>query len=384
MNKYFFIIALFNFIIFDSAVLASEVDDSIKSSVVINESGGSLKSNSFLKRKEVHFMDPKLTSQQKSIILKYYPTQGNMINRIDIPTKIYIGMNGVPVLDQGKYGTCVTFAITAIIDALLGKGDYISQLCNLKLGEYFSSKAVRKGSGGWWGSSEEKILNQINSFGFINKDNQKTKYCGGVSEYPLDSENIPGVPMTLDEFQSMREGLFPPSITIMADSLLTLYQRFTLNPANPLPPYDGDKILIQIKQFLAAVSAKSKDSPLGLVAFGVLLPVQYCSIGACGNYHKIYDTWVVTKAIADVDPSDFLFKLAGHEMIIIGYDDTAVSIDYDGIKHKGLLILRNSFGDNVGDHGDYYMAYDFFKKFAISAQIIYQPDYCLLFDCKKN
>lgn len=42
---------------------------------------------------------------------------------------VELGMNSVPVLDQGSYGTCVTFATTAAMDAVLGLGDYISQQC---------------------------------------------------------------------------------------------------------------------------------------------------------------------------------------------------------------------------------------------------------------
>lgn len=44
-----------------------------------------------------------------------------------------LGMANVPVLDQGAYGTCVTFAATAALDARLQKGDYIDQQCSLAL-----------------------------------------------------------------------------------------------------------------------------------------------------------------------------------------------------------------------------------------------------------
>lgn len=384
MRKNFLISILIIATIFVGRAQATEVDNAIRSSVVITKHDATLRNSLSSERKEVYLIDPKLTPQQKRMILNYQLThvsKTNYPNNISLPNKVYVGMNGVPVLDQGKYGTCVTFANTAAIDALIGKGDYISQLCNLKLGEYLSSKGVFLLSG-WWGAPEGIVLNQLLSFGFINKTNQKAKSCGGVTEYPLDDKNVPGKAMSLDEFQSMREGLIFPPMSIGWDSLLTESQRFTLNPANSFPPYDGDKILMQAKQFLASVAAKTKDNPIGMITFGVLVPVQYCSVGACGSYHETDDTWVITKAIANIDPNDYLFKLAAHEMIIMGYDDDAIAIDNEGVKHQGLLILRNSFGDNVGDHGDYYMTYDFFKKFAVSVQAIYQPDYCLIFDCK--
>ena len=50
-----------------------------------------------------------------------------------------LGMDGVPVLDQGAYGTCVTFASTAALDARIGKGDYISQQCSLALSQGLSN-----------------------------------------------------------------------------------------------------------------------------------------------------------------------------------------------------------------------------------------------------
>jgi len=56
--------------------------------------------------------------------------------------------------------------------------------------------------------------------------------------------------------------------------------------------------------------------------------------------------------------------------VITGYDDLAVAIDDQGRIHKGLLTLRNSWGKNVGDHGDFYMSYDYFKLLVLEVQQI--------------
>ena len=34
-------------------------------------------------------------------------------------------------------------------------------------------------------------------------------------------------------------------------------------------------------------------------------------------------------------------ELAGHEMVIVGYDDNATAVDNTGKEHRGLLKLRN-------------------------------------------
>ena len=35
-------------------------------------------------------------------------------------------------------------------------------------------------------------------------------------------------------------------------------------------------------------------------------------------------------------------------------------IDKNGLEHKGLITLRNSWGENAGDKGNFYMSYDYF------------------------
>jgi len=109
----------------------------------------------------------------------------------DIPTRtlvglqrqIQLGMNQVPVLNQGPHGTCTTFANTAAIDAVLGKGDYISQLCQLQLGFYLENNAYMPS--GWNGTYGPIVLNQMSTFGIINKEQQAINGCGGLTEYPL-------------------------------------------------------------------------------------------------------------------------------------------------------------------------------------------------------
>ncbi|HHT0592672.1 TPA: hypothetical protein ACTXXA_001638 [Legionella anisa] len=83
------------------------------------------------------------------------------------------------------------------------------------------------------------------------------------------------------------------------------------------------------------------------------------TVGAVGKYKtwRYKDIWVLTlEIIADVD-----YVEAAIEMVITGYDDNAVAVDNHGVKHKGLLFLRNSWGTSVGDDSEFYMSYDYFK-----------------------
>ena len=117
----------------------------------------------------------------------------------DLPSYTYVGMHGTPVLNQGRHGSCVTFAITGAIDALLRAGDYISQLCNLELGSQLANEGKQAYSG-WNGNYGSLVLEQIDEYGIVSQSHQKLEGCAGVTEYPVsDAKNI-GYPMSEDEF----------------------------------------------------------------------------------------------------------------------------------------------------------------------------------------
>ena len=102
------------------------------------------------------------------------------------------------------------------------------------------------------------------------------------------------------------------------------------------------------------------------MTFTVLLPqVAWGTAGAMGWHNFFNDTWVFTKSMQK-DIND-LESLDGHELIVTGYDDQAVAMDWRGIRHKGLLTLRSSWGSSVGDWGDFYMSYDYYKTLTVEA-----------------
>ncbi|MGL5741547.1 MAG: C1 family peptidase [Legionella sp.] len=250
-----------------------------------------------------------------------------------LPNSVKLGMNNIPVLDQGMHGTCVTFAITGALDAALAKGDYISQLCHLQLGSYLEKHSY--GVSGWNGSNTHYVVHQIEEFGIINKEKQQKLGCGGLSQYPTYSVHVPESYMDPQDFYSKSELIFGKTV-----NWTNVYQRG-----------DSIKTLNDVKQTIHEGDR---------LVFAVLLPrVDLGAAGAVGKYKTWFsqDTWLLTpEVLAGLNSIE-----AAHELIITGYDDNAIAVDDHGKQHKGLLFLRNSWGSGNGDYGDFYMSYDYFK-----------------------
>jgi len=269
--------------------------------------------------------------------------QENQLPTTSDNVSVQLGMNSVPVLDQGAHGSCVTFAITAALDAAIGRGDYISQVCSLQLGNYLSQFGYRLS--GWEGSWGDWVYAQFNTFGIVNKTQQNKQGCGGVKKYP--HYTTPTTAMSIEEYRSISE---PLQSTVAWSVLLDRSQAFAHET-------DADELLVKTKNALNNGHR---------VTFSVLLPqVAWGTAGAMGWHHFFNDTWVFTKSMQK-DIND-LESLAGHELIVTGYDDQAVAMDWRGIRHKGLLTLRNSWGPSVGDWGDFYMSYDYYKTLTVEA-----------------
>ena len=262
--------------------------------------------------------------------------------------QVQLGMNHVPVLDQGPHGTCVTFAVTAAIDAALQKGDYISQLCFLQLGTYLYDSTHELS--GWDGSWGDLVLARIGEYGVVNKEKQNKYGCGGAYSYPYYSYP-PQNGMSTDEYAQRSEKL---------TDKITWSKLFA---ADHIDTSDDPENLVH--------AVKHSLNSGNRVTFGVLLPrTDLGTAGAVGWHNYFSDTWVVTDDIAE--DLKHLDRLPGHEMIITGYDDDAVAMDSYGHRHHGLFTLRNSWGSWVADWGDFYMSYDYFKALAIDAHSIKQ------------
>ncbi len=260
----------------------------------------------------------------------------NGIQPVDLPRHVNVGMQGTPVLNQGRHGSCVTFAITGAIDALLGAGDYISQLCNLELGSQLAIDGKLPFSG-WNGNYGSLVLQQIDQYGIISQNYQKLEGCAGVRDYPLKDAKDLGHPMSESEFTQH-------SIDI---SKLYSWEVLMFNEGWLIPSSEMNTLIIKIKKELAKGN---------LLTFGVLLDTQLGHAGAMGQYHVLNDTWMLTPQIVMDGP-----LTAGHDMVITGYDDDAVVLDAQGYSNQGIFFLRNSWSSLAGDNGNYYVSYDYFK-----------------------
>lgn len=333
------------FMLFTSCLFAENITivGSMQQSIPISlPNSASLKTKAAIPHQQVTVLKMKLSDDARKILNK-------KIDRVRLPYKqseatptypksVQLGMDQVPVLDQGRHGTCVTFAVTAAIDAAIHKGDYISQLCQLQLGNHLESYAYA--NSGWEGSWGSDVLKQMDLFGIVNKAEQKANSCGGLTEYPVN-ESSHHTEMTVPEYHQMSERL-AEELVVWSGIL----------DAKQATDRDMNNILNDVKASLTAGDR---------LVFGMLIPdVAMGIVGALGTHHATNDTWVLTPEILEVLQSGQAV-FAGHEMIITGFDDDAIAIDSNGNTSRGLLTLRNSWGKYVGDHGDFYLSYDYFK-----------------------
>ena len=298
--------------------------------------------------KYVTLMNWQLSPKDRQVILQR-PYHAGIKADQSLPLRVDLGMNHVPVLDQGQHGTCVTFANTAAIDAALYARDYVSQLCGLELGSYLESNSFTYN--GWRGSWGPIVLNQMMRFGIVNKAHQQAGLCSGIKEYPKQKTDE-GMEVAPTEYKKISENLndLVNWQHILSDDSLSDEK------PSPIIAEEMDAVLAKTKQALA------KGHRL---TFGTALVIANgCTAGACAKYNANNDTWALTAEL------NFPTRIGGHEMVIFGYDDTAIAYDKEGNAHQGLLKLRNSWNTDVGDNGNFYMSYDYFKKYVHEVQEI--------------
>jgi len=294
--------------------------------------------------KTIQLIRLKLSSEAETLIAKkmvqakLLDTNKLVLEGTRVTPSVQLGMNNVPVLDQGPHGTCVTFSTTAALDAIIGQGDYISQLCTLTLNQYLSSHGYAPDF--WNGTLPKHVFNQMNIFGIISKTNEQQYGCGGLTEYP----NLPSTKsneMDVDEFHQISENL-SDLIDFDTTQILDYYQFV-----------QKETSVKKIEQDVKNALNQGDRLTIGTI----VIPDGF--IGAYGKYHVSNDTWILNADVVNYINSNQ--ELAGHAMVLTGYDDYAVVMDSQGKVHRGLFTLRNSWGPRAGDQGNFYMSYDYFR-----------------------
>ncbi len=303
--------------------------------------------------KKTLFMKLSVSAQVHQLLLNRLPQLKLVQNpQTLLPSSTLLGMNGVPPLDQGMHNTCVTFAVSEAIDAALGKGDYVSQLCFLQLGTSLAKNSYT--SSGWDGAHGSRILNRFSEFGIVNKAYQEKFGCGGQKEYQLFDDIE--APMPLAEYHQASEDIennkihWAPIFNLFEDELSTLADRRD----------DVQKNIVGIKTALA-------NKERVVLGFFLHLPFDHPENAEkdYASYHKKNDTLILSQgAIDDLKAGSENF--GGHEILLTGYDDKAVAYDNDGKPHVGLFYYRNSVAD-LDNNYDMYISYDYVKLFADEA-----------------
>ncbi|MFJ1268109.1 hypothetical protein ACD661_06040 [Legionella lytica] len=245
-----------------------------------------------------------------------------------------LGMNNVPVLNQGNTYVDSAYASTAAIDALLSRGDFVSQLCLIQLGNYMDP--TNKG----FGFTLHNTLSRLENYGYIMKVHQRSAGC---------EDSIPFI--NYESYNRLSRNTVAESI--MWFPLLSMHKSVG-ERANT------EKTLVEVKK---AINQEQRVT-LGFLAFFN----GENTLGAMGTYHEKNDTWILNTQMKR-ELYNFV-PLYYHSVIITGYDNDAISVDETGEKHKGLLTLRGSWGSETGDQGDFYMSYDYFRVLVIEAQQI--------------
>lgn len=219
-----------------------------------------------------------------------------------------LGMNSVPVLNQGEDGTCVTFASIAALDALFGRRDFISPQCSLEL---FLGLGVDYWQSGYYAGN---IIELLKKYGVVPRGKCNNPYP--TRHYPVDKNTYkahtdPTIPMQ--------------NVTDIQFDYLTIDQ------IKPILD-KGHRLVINFGLL------DNKNDPISYVGFNLVIngAKNLGGLWACEQPgSKNYCQGIPTM---------------GHAAVLMGYDDS-----------QRLLKIRNSWCMHYGDQGDFYMTYKFFE-----------------------
>lgn len=267
-----------------------------------------------------HGLEVQLT-ENKSISLTYFPQSEGINENVEAKTeKDYskgikdfagLGMSNAPVLDQGQYGTCVTFASTGALNALFAQGDFVSQQCSLELFKFLGNDI-------WNGAYRpSEVVDPLKQYGVVTKSGCPRSYGN------------PYWSTSKDEYAKIVDSWASAEVK----SVNLVYLSKASLPAVKKAIDAGHRVM-----FGFLLNGSSSEAVRG---FDVVV----------GGKKYQGGLWACKQGIS---ANHCVNSNAGHEVIIVGYDDA-----------EQLLKIRNSWNVEVGYRGEYYMSYKFFETMAI-------------------
>lgn len=260
-----------------------------------------------------------LPADKQSITANTSVELHNLLRKNHIKMQVDLGMDNMPVLDQGPYGTCITFSTTAALNALKHIGDTISQQCLLELGNFEEEMSFGEIASGWDGAYYEEVISRIQNYGIVTKSKCPHQYAN--STYKLFPH----------EYMSYsRNGRWARDVNFY--DLSNRDQDYRRVPAT-------------IEQIKSALNSGHR------ILIGAILLNDYPDGLPIKNSHNgLWDfppNYSMQQVEQDIEEGNF----GGHAIIVTGYNEDLK-----------LFKIRNSWGPTEGDHGDFYMTYRYFER----------------------
>ncbi|MBX9585654.1 MAG: hypothetical protein K2X50_00205 [Gammaproteobacteria bacterium] len=309
-------------------------------------------------------LSPAVFEMQRTRNLKLNKSRRNIVED-NLPSEVNLSMNDVPVFDQGRYGTCVAFAVTAAIDAQINKGDYISQLCLLQLSRSVTQNTYWHSL--WEGSSIRILLSYISQYGIMTTEDQKKGFCNNVKTYPTTyDEKYLKLKMSPSQYHAHSVNIYK-SYRIEPQILFNFTHVYSMGGSSDqiLTIGNNSDGWVTPEESFAATRKSIAEGNRVIVEF--LFKADNMRVGIKNTDN---DTWFMSNDLRSAfssqhyltDSNDWYY----HQVVIYGYDDNITVQNAAGESQTGVFLVRNSWGEE----GPEYMTYDYFKLMALEATSI--------------
>ena len=276
--------------------------------------------------------------------------------------KSFYDIKANPILDQGNFGTCVTFATTGLIGYVQKNStDAFSQLYTLFKGYDDTGNVSDAGWNGLSGSMPliDRINNDDGGFIFIRDKDQTDKKNYNSLSTAAGKQGISALPedQICSAIENLIYGDYKSIIDIFNTNIPTT-EKFTLQ-VKPLKVSQGSSQNSTIikneldaggKVVIGAVLYGNENGDI-VLGDGYTLDTDGKSLVSSESAKNTWDA--VTES-----------PVGGHELIIGSY-----FIDNNG---KMMFLIRNSWGGSAGDSGNYYMSEDYVDAAVMDATSLFK------------